>query len=237
MRILIIEDNRGIAKALKYNLKQFYSVDIVFTGNQGLTVAQTTDYDAILLDLQLPGVSGQEICHQLRDLGFKMPIIIISGLSDITDKIELFSMGADDYMTKPFNIEELRARIDVAIRHSKQGSSTGIIRIDDLVLDPASRVAKRGKALLKIRRKEFDLLEYLMRNSGQTLTRSMITDHIWDMNENLWTNSVDVHIKNLRDKVDKPFGTNSIRTVHGLGYVIDNPDDLISDRKKKGGPP
>lgn len=220
MRILIIEDNPVIAQALRHNLKGFYSVDICNSGRKGLMQAQSTRYDTILLDLGLPDIDGEEICKQLRDELVKTPIIILSGKGEVKGKVELLNMGADDYITKPFNFHELRARIDVAMRHTSNNSPGGAIEIDGIRLDPSARTVERYGNSISLRRKEFDLLEYLMRNQGQTLTRAMILEHIWDMNENLWANVVDVHIKHLRDKIDRPFGSKLIGTVHGIGYKI-----------------
>lgn len=221
MRILIIEDNKTIAKAVKHNLKLFYAIDMVHTGKEGLLLAQNTPYDTILLDLQLPDISGEEVCQTLRRQNIKTPIIVISGKDQIIDKISLLDMGADDYLTKPFNIEELRSRINVALRHLDSSVPTGIITVTDLSLDPAARTVTRAGSLIKLRRKEFDLLEYLMLHPNQSLSRGQILEHIWDMNENLWANVVDVHIKYLRDKIDRPFGSMFIKTVHGIGYKFD----------------
>ncbi len=222
MRVLIIEDNKSIAKVINHNLKSFYAIDIVYTGKDGLRCAQSTPYDTILLDLNLPDVNGEEICHTLRKQAIDTPIIVISGNDQIKDKVNLLDMGADDYLIKPFNIDELRARINVAMRHPANVVSSGVFTVSDLTLNPATRTVVRKGALIVLRRKEFDLLEYLMRNKGQILTRAMILEHIWDMNENLWANVVDVHIKHLRDKIDRPFESNLIKTVHGIGYKLEH---------------
>lgn len=227
MRILIIEDNRAIAQALRHELKTFYSIDVVSLGKVGLRYALATKYDVILLDLNLPDKSGEEICRELRKSKINVPIIVISGKEDVKDRVNLLDMGADDYITKPFNVYELRARINVALRHGSSRNSSGIIVVGSLALDPSARTVTREGKPIQLRRKEFDLLEYLMLNHGQTLTRTMILEHIWDMNENLWANVVDVHIKHLRDKVDRPFSKNFIKTVHGVGYKLES--DLNSE--------
>lgn len=218
MRILIIEDNKSIARVVKHDLKSYYSIDISYNGIDGLRHAQSTPYDTILLDLNLPDIDGEEICRTLRNQNIDTPIIIISGKDQIADKINLLDMGADDYITKPFNMRELRARINVALRHPANLIPSGEIIVHDLTLNPSSRTVYWVGKPIVLRRKEFDLLEYLMRNKSQTLTRTMILEHIWDMNENLWANVVDVHIKHLRDKIDRPYGGTSIQTVHGVGY-------------------
>lgn len=236
MRILIIEDNSLIAQTLRHNLREFYAVDICNTGKAGLNQAQSTKYDTILLDLGLPDIEGEKICKLLRKKAVKTPIIIISGKGEVDGKVELLNMGADDYVTKPFNLHELRARIDVAMRHTSNNSPSGAIEINELKLDPSSRTVIRYGDIISLRRKEFDLLEYLMRNRGQTLTRAMILEHIWDMNENLWANVVDVHIKHLRDKIDRPYGSKLIQTVHGVGYKIQSgPGSISQNIIKKGG--
>lgn len=221
MRVLIIEDHKAIGQALQHELKNYYAVDLLTTGKEGLQYALATKYDVILLDLNLPDMDGEDICKALRREGVQSSIIVVSGKDQVTDKVNLLDMGADDYVTKPFNVHELRARINVALRHVTTGSATGIIAVNDLQLDPAARTVIRFNDVVKLRRKEFDLLEYLLRNKGQTLTRAMILEHIWDMNENLWANVVDVHIKHLRDKIDRPYGSKMIKTVHGLGYKIE----------------
>lgn len=220
MRVLVIEDNPLISQALHQTLRKYYTVDICKTGREGQLKAENTPYDVILLDLSLPDIQGEEICQTIRKRGVNSPIIILSGKGEVKSKINLLNMGADDYITKPFNMSELRARIDVAMRHTSNNSPSGTLEVEDLILDPTKRIVKRQGKAITLRRKEFDLLEYLMRNRGQTLTRAMILEHIWDVNENLWANVVDVHIKHLRDKIDRPYGSKLIRTVHGLGYKL-----------------
>lgn len=218
MKILIIEDNSLISKTLQRILSSHYSIDTAREGQIGLHMARTGTYDAILLDLNLPDISGEDICTKLRKDNIDTPIIVISGRGEVKDRISLLNMGADDYLIKPFNIEELRARIDVAVRRINNKVLSGKIVAGDLVVDTAARTVTRDDKPIVLRRKEFDLLEYLMYNQGQTLTRPMIMEHIWDSDENLWANVVDVHIKHLRDKVDRPYGSHMIKTVHGLGY-------------------
>lgn len=220
MRILVIEDNPLLAQTLRQMLKQFYAIDICNSGKKGLLEASHTNYDVIILDLGLPDMCGEEICKALRKEGVYTPIIVISGRGEIDSKVSLLKMGADDYVTKPFNLSELHARIDVAMRHTSNNNPAGTMSIEGLELDTMARTVVRFGQPVVLRRKEFDLLEYLLRNKGQTLTRAMILEHIWDMNENLWANVVDVHIKHIRDKIDRPFGSKLIQTVHGIGYKI-----------------
>jgi len=221
MRILIIEDSKQIAESLSRGLRPAYAVDIALNGKEGIVQAESTSYDVILLDLTMPDVGGEDVCAALRFKGNTTPIIILTGRDSVQDKVELLDMGADDYITKPFNIDEVKARIRAAMRHRSHVPSSTSLTLDDLVLDPAGRTVHRGNKPVKLRRKEFDLLEYMMRNPGKTLTRPMILEHIWDMNENLWANVVDVHIKHLRDKIDRPYGSRLIKTVHGVGYKLE----------------
>lgn len=221
MRVLIIDDNRQLAESLRRGLKGTYAVDVAFTGQEAVLMAESATYDAILLDLNLPDISGEDVCASLRFNGVKTPIIVVTGRDVVQDKVELLDMGADDYITKPFNLEEVKARIRAALRHGSKEPSITKLKLADIELDPAARTVRRHDQPVDLRRKEFDLLEYMMRNQGQTLTRPMILEHIWDMNENLWANVVDVHIKHLRDKIDRPFGSKLIKTVHGVGYKLE----------------
>ncbi len=221
MRLLIIEDNQLIGQALRRGLKQSYAVDVVQTGQDGILQAGSTDYDLMLLDLDLPDMNGQEVCRRLRDKGVTAPILIVTGSAVFEDKIKLLDSGADDYITKPFSLEEVNARIRAALRRPASQAVSALLVAGDLELNPAARTVRRQDQTLNLRRKEFDILEYLMRSRGKTVTRSMIVEHIWDMNENLWANVVDVHIKNLRDKVDRPFHSHLIKTVHGVGYKLE----------------
>jgi two-component system OmpR family response regulator len=190
------------------------------TGNEGLRKAEQVSYDAILLDLNLPDISGEEVCTELRRRGLTTPVIVLTGRDLTADKVSLLDMGADDYMTKPFNLTEVSARLRAVMRRVGSSNSKDLV-VGDLVLDPAGRTLWRKGKPITMRRKEFDLFEYMMRHAGQTLTRAMILEHVWEMSEDLWANVVDVHIKHLRDKIDRPFGTQLIKTVHGVGYKLD----------------
>lgn len=225
MRLLLIEDDANVATALRQGLRNAYVVDIASRGKDGLLDAQSLAYDVILLDLNLPDVSGEEICRTLRKNNITTPIIVISGRDLTADKVSLLDMGADDYITKPFRLEEVKARIRVVLRKSARYSTKPILKVGSLELDPAGRAVHVGTQEVELRRKEFDLLEYLMRHAGQAVSRAMILEHIWESSENLWANVVDVHIKHLRDKIDRPFGTNMIRTIHGVGYKIEESDN------------
>lgn len=225
MRILLVENDHTSAETLQRYLRTFYVVDLAITGHDALLSTDSTCYDLVLLSLKLPDIAGEEVYKGLRAKGLKTPILIISDKHETAGKVALLNMGASDYITKPCQVEEVRARIGLALRRECSCSEPSKIILGDLLLDPAARTVQRGDTLIDLRRKEFEVLEYLMRNQRQTLTRAMILENIWDSNENLWANVVDVHIKHLRDKIDRPFGIDSIKTVYGVGYklVINEP--------------
>lgn len=218
MRVLLIEDDKYVNGALRRGLRGSYIIDAATSAEEGQKLIDINEYDLILLDLNLPDKPGLQICKELRASGNATPILILTGLVAVDDKVTLLDSGADDYLTKPFSLEELKARMRALLRRDTEAVNTSEISIAGVVLDTSARLCKRNDIELKLRRKEFDLLEYMMRNSGKTLSRQMIMDHVWDMNDNLWTNAIDVHIKYLRDKLDRPFEEKLIRTVHGVGY-------------------
>jgi two-component system OmpR family response regulator len=221
MRLLLVEDNKRVATALRDALRRSYVVDIEHTGKDALANMNLTSYDIILLDLGLPDMTGQEVCEQLRARKIAAPIIIVSGDSTVGSKVNTLDCGADDYITKPFHAEELKARIRAVLRREAPQKNHSLIVVGDLELDPARRTVRRQNSEITLRRKEFDLLEYMMRNSNRTLTRPMILDHVWENSDGLWTNAVDVHVKYLRDKVDRPYEQQLIKTVHGVGYKLE----------------
>ncbi len=223
MRVLVVEDNKHVADALNATLRGTYIVDVENSGHAALANINIPNYDVILLDLGLTDMSGQEVCQQLRAKKITTPIIIVTGDDAATSKVKLLDTGADDYITKPFNGDELKARIRAVMRRDSQKTTPANFVVGDLELDPANRTVLREGRQVKLRRKEFDLLEYMMRNPGRALSRQMVIDHVWENSDGLWTNAVDVHIKCLRDKVDRPFTTRLIKTVYGVGYKLDVP--------------
>jgi DNA-binding response OmpR family regulator len=227
MKILIIEDEPGIAQALHQGLMRFYRTTVTDSGIEGLRLAIETHYDAILLDLGLLDISGFEVCRRLReDEGITTPILILTGQSDIQTKVSLLDNGANDYLTKPFHLEELKARLRVLVRHG-QSPITSTLVVGELKLDTATRQVERSGQLVQLRRKEYELLEFMMRHAGLVVTRTMILNHVWPSDNDLWTNTVDVHIKNLRDKIDRPFPHPYINTIYGLGYKFEQPDSKL----------
>lgn len=221
MKILLIEDNQRLAERISYHLKKLHIVDIVESGEEAQERVKLVEYGVILLDLGLPGMSGLDVCKKLRFLNITNPIVVLTGNSEMSDRIKLLNAGADDYVTKPFNIDELRARIAAAGRRQTRSHIRSIIEYRDLKMDVDQHKVSRSGVDISLRRKEFDILEYLITNKGRIMTRAMIMDHVWSSHTNSWTSTVDVHIKHLRDKVDRPFEDAYIKTAYGLGYKID----------------
>lgn len=220
MRILIIEDEPTLAASLQDQLSEVYKVDIAHTGRRGQHRAEVNTYDLILLDLDLPDTHGKDICFALRKKGIKVPILILTGESDVESKATCLDAGADDYITKPFHSKELFARIRALLRRNPDTTLSNVLTVSDLALDPTTRAVERGGKAISLRRKEFDILEYLMRNPGRVLTRDMILEYVWGDTSEPFTNSISVHIKHLRDKVDHNFEPKLIHTIHSLGYKI-----------------
>ena len=221
MKTLAIEDNTLLAQSIKDYLKPIWMVDVADTGEEGIELAKNNPYDAIILDLGLPGMDGQDVCLAIRKAEVATPIIILSGVADTDTKVLLLNNGADDYLTKPFKPNELQARLNALIRRGPQKEKFAeVLKVDNLILDPERREVKRGSKKIVLRRKEFDILEYLMRNRGKVVSRHMIISQVWDAHTETWNSTVDVHIKYLRDKIDKPFKRKLIKTAHGVGYTI-----------------
>lgn len=222
MRILLVEDDRGIAQTIKEGLKHQHVVDVTYTGQKGLTQAQSSEieYDTIILDVSLPDIDGVQICARLRDSRISTPILMLTAKDAVQDKVKALDAGADDYLTKPFHFAELQARLRALQRRQSRAFQGSVLKVGELTLDPANRTVTHGKQPVDLRRKEFLLLEYLMRHVNQVMTRTMILENVWEEDADPTTNTIDVHIKYLRDKIDKPFATTYLRTVHGLGYKL-----------------
>jgi len=227
MNILIIDDDPAIGRVLQQCLRPRHNTHLAMSGRSGLERAQNGAFDIILLDLSLPDISGIEICRRLRGLGFTNPILVLTGEGRISTKVDLLDSGADDYLTKPFSVEELRSRVNALLRRVEPRLAHTMLKSGDLTLDASSRQVRRAGCLISLRRKEFDLLEYLMRHPGVALSRSRLLDNIWKADEFPWPNTVDVHIKNLRQKVDRPYQNKIITTVYGLGYRLDPADATV----------
>lgn len=221
MKLLLIEDNHRLADRIKNQLGKSYLIDTALTGEEGLTKALGTEYGVIVLDLGLPGLSGAAVCKRLREAKMNSPILVLTGNDEMESRVKLLDLGADDYLTKPFNSEELRARISALARRQPLPYSAPALTIRDLVIDTQRRKVYRAGIHIPLRRKEFDILAYLVNNRGRVLTREMILSQAWDSNKTTWGSTVDVHIKHLRDKIDRPFGMPLIKTAYGVGYQID----------------
>lgn len=221
MRILLVEDEIEIANTIKEELEKSFIVDVVHSGKDGEYQALMNMHDLIILDMLLPDSNGIDICKKLRAAGITTPILMLTGQYQINKKVLALDSGADDYLTKPFNFEELSARLRALLRRQKNTLSSNILSLEDLTLDLDKKVAMRQGKTINLPRKELYLLEYLLRNVGRVVTRNMILDHVWETENESFTNTIDVHIKYLRDRVDRPFAKKLIKTVHGMGYKIE----------------
>ncbi len=221
MRILVIEDEHKIAASIKRGLEQEgYIVDAVYSGTEGYDFASTEEYDLIILDRLLPGIDGLAICEKLRLHNIHVPIIMLTAKSALTDTVEGLNAGADDYMTKPFAFIELLARVRALARRPTTAIGS-VLKIGDLTLDSTNFEVKRKGKLIKLSHTEFSLLQYLMRHQNKIVTKSQIINHVWNYDANVLPNSVEVYIKHLRDKIDKPFKRPTlIHTLRGFGYKI-----------------
>lgn len=224
MKILVIEDNPRLAERIKRQLQRWYIVELSHSGSDGLQQIAHNEFDLAVLDLGLPDMPGVEVCKQLRGLSSDIPILVVTGVDTSASRVELLNMGADDYITKPFDAPELLARINALSRRRARNPIQHTVTVGNLTLNPSDRSVTRAGRLILLRRKEFDILEYLARNKGRIMTRQMIINHAWPAASAGWVGSVDVHIKQLRDKIDKPFSYPLIKTIYGVGYMVDAPD-------------
>ncbi|RMH09459.1 MAG: DNA-binding response regulator [Nitrospirae bacterium] len=220
MRILIIEDEPKVASFIRRALEEeSYAVDVCADGVQGLDLARAVSYDLIILDLMLPGLAGLEVLKAIRASKVKTPVLILTARSEIDQRVKGLDAGADDYLTKPFAIEELLARVRALFRRSG-GEPSGVLQVEDLVLNPVTREVTRGGQRIELTAKEYALLEYMMRNAGRVLTRPMISEHVWDLDFDTFTNVIDVYISYLRNKIDRGHERTLIHTVRGSGYML-----------------
>lgn len=220
MRVLIVEDNPGIANVLQKGLREDgYTVYAVPDGDAGFHEARTAGYDAAVVDVMLPGRSGIQLVRDLRAEGVRLPVLLLTARDRTEDKVEGLDAGADDYLTKPFDLPELAARLRALLRRPGSGSPA-ILRVADLELNPATHEVRRAGETVSLTPKEFALLEYLMRNPDRPLSRTVLMEHVWGIRFDPGTNVVDVFINALRNKVDPDRAL--IRTVRGVGYVLDS---------------
>ncbi|NNU75361.1 response regulator transcription factor [Clostridium estertheticum] len=219
-RILLVEDERLMSTFIEMELShEGYKVDVAYDGREGLTIAQKNEYNLILLDVMLPGLNGIEVCRRIRQLSL-VPVIMLTAKSDISDKVLGLDVGANDYLTKPFAIEELLARIRVYQRDRSIGNKNNEIKVKDIVMDNKAHNVKRGSKEIELTKKEFDLLEMLLINKNVVLTRAQLIEKVWGYDYIGDTNVVDVFIRYLRCKIDDGFEDKLITTVRGVGYVV-----------------
>lgn len=220
MRVLIVEDEKALAQILKKGLEEnAFTVDTCFDGEEGLYMIETYPYDAVILDVMLPNMDGLTILNKLRAKNINVPVLMLTAKGAIEDRIKGLNIGADDYMAKPFDFSELIARVRSIVRRSK-GKPDPVIVIDDLVIDTNSRSVKRGGKEIKLSAKEYNLLEYLALNKNRVVSRTELTEHIYESDFDLDSNIIDVYINYLRNKVDKGFEKHIIQTVRGAGYIL-----------------
>lgn len=222
MRILVVEDEKEIAQSLKKTLEaECFTVDLAHDGEEGSFLARVNDYDLIILDINLPKKEGLEVCRDIRDSGKMVPILIVSVRSETINKVDLLNAGADDYLTKPFSVDELIARVKALLRRPRE-IKDDIIKVDGLIIDLKKHIVTRSGKEIYFTRKEFMLLEYLMRNEGVILSRAMIMEHVWDMHVDPFSTTIESHIASLRRKIDIKGVKKLIHTVPGMGYVMDD---------------
>ena len=220
MRILVVEDALKMANLLRRGLvEEGHAVDVARTGDDAIWMAGAAEYDAIVLDLMLPGVDGFEVCRRIRDDGVWAPVLMLTARDAVDDRVAGLDAGADDYLPKPFAFAELLARLRALVRRGG-AERPAVLEVGDLRLDPATRRAWRGETEVQLSAKEFALLETFMRRPGQVLSRYQLLEHAWDYAYENRSNVVDVYIRYLRGKIDRPFGRESLETVRGVGYRL-----------------
>jgi two-component system, OmpR family, response regulator len=224
MRLLVVEDDPTIASFVAKGLQEAgFAVDHAADGREGLRLALTEPYDAAIVDLMLPGRDGLSLIGELRGRRIRTPVIILSAKREVDDRVKGLQAGGDDYLTKPFAFSELLARVQALIRRATGASEPTRLVVGDLVLDLLTRRVERGGRPVELRPREFALLEYLMRNAGRVVAKTMILEHVWNYSFDPRTNVVDVLVHRLREKIDRDFETKLLHTVRGIGYVVKGP--------------
>ena len=221
MRILVVEDEKRLASGLKRGLEEEgFAVDVALTGIDGLWLAREQPYDAIILDIMLPGMNGYKVCATLREEGRWAPILMLTAKDGEFDEAEALDTGADDFLSKPFSYVVLLARLRALVRRGAR-ERPAVLMVGDLSLDPAAHACRRGESPIDLSPREFSLLEFLMRHPGQVMSKREILDHVWDFDFEGDPNIVEVYIGYIRRKVDVPFGLATIKTVRGAGYCLE----------------
>ncbi|MDP4507211.1 response regulator transcription factor [Nonomuraea turcica] len=221
MRVLVVEDDPGMSRMLIRGLRrEGYAVDAAGNGEDALWSATENDYDAVVLDAMIPAPDGFEVCRRMRAAGRWAPVLMLTARNAVTDRVRGLDSGADDYLTKPFALSELYARLRALTRRDPH-ERPAVLQVGDLILDPVSHVVRRGESAIMLSPKEFALLHEFMRRPGEVLSRTHLIEHVWDFAYDGGSNVVDVYVRYLRDKVDRPFGRDNIQTVRGAGYRLD----------------
>jgi heavy metal response regulator len=220
MRILVVEDEKKVARFIQQGLEEeHYTVDVAYDGENGAVMAETQNYDVVILDVMLPSMSGIDVTRRLRGNRITIPILMLTAKTATEDKVAGLDSGADDYLTKPFAVAELLARVRSLLRRGALEKST-VLTCGDLELDTVSHKAHRRGRVIDLTAKEYALLEYFLRNKDRVLSRTIISEHIWDYNFDTGTNLIDVYVNHLRNKIDSGFERRLIHTVRGVGYVL-----------------
>ncbi len=216
----MVEDEKKVASFLKKGLEEeYYAVDCAYDGEEALFMVEANDYDLILLDIMLPKLNGLEVLKGVRQRGVTIPVLMLTAKDSVEDVVKGLDAGGDDYLTKPFAFAELLARVRALLRRKERGAA-GELRVADLVLDPATHMVRRGEQEIDLTAKEYALLEYLMRHANRVVTRTMISEHVWDYHFDPMTNVIDVYVNHLRKKIDLDSAQQLIHTVRGVGYVL-----------------
>ena len=225
MRILLVEDNRRLSDSLRMTLQDDgYAVDVAYDGLEGEELAMIASYDIIILDIMLPQKDGLSVCKALRNQRVNTPVLMLTARDALEDRVSGLDSGADDYLVKPFEVDELRARMRALLRR-ESGSKSPLLKVADLEMDPATHTVQRAGQPIELTSKEFALLEYLMRHPNRLVTREMIQEHLWGYDHVLGSNVVDVYIRRLRRKIDDDSQVKLIETMRGTGYRIWKPKD------------
>jgi DNA-binding response OmpR family regulator len=220
MRLLLVEDNKRLSDSLRLTLEDDgYVVDVAYDGLDGEEMGRMEVYDILILDIMLPGKDGLEVCRALRNRRVRTPILMLTARDALQDRVLGLDSGADDYLVKPFEVDELRARVRALLRR-ESATKTGLLQLEDLTLDPAAHTVQRNGQALDLTAKEFALLEYLLRHPNQLVTREMAESHLWNNESLIASNVVDVYIRRLRRKIDDPFPIKLLETVRGAGYRL-----------------
>jgi len=227
MKILVVEDEERVAQFIQKGLKEEgHAVDVSYDGEDGGFLAEVNDYDLILLDVMLPKKNGISVCREIRARGVVTPVLMLTARDSVEDRVRGLDAGADDYLVKPFAFEELLARVRALLRR-RSDSKTPTLQLADLELDPITRLVTRSGKPIRLTTKEYSLLEYLLRNANKVLSRTLIGEHVWDMNFDPESNVIDVYISHLRNKIDKGHDLPLLHTMRGQGYLLSADSPLI----------